>query len=258
MREWVYGRNPVYEVLRARRRQPFRLLLAQTAQEKGRLAEILRLCSERRVPIERVPRPKLDGLAANHQGLALEVSGYPYSNLVDILERAKQLAEPPFLLVLDALQDPQNLGTLMRTAELVGVHGVLLPLRHTVTVTPAVVNASSGASEHLLVAQANLAQAIERLKAENVWVYGLEDDPAAKEPGQLRLGGGVALVVGNEAQGIRPLVRRSCDELLRLPMRGRIDSYNAAVAGSIALFLVWQARDFSAGGGLTIDDKPES
>ena len=247
MREWVYGRNPVYEVLRARRRQPFRLLVAQTAQEKGRLAEILRMCSERRVPVESVPRPKLDALAPNHQGLALEVSGYPYSNLVDILERAEQRAEPPFLLVLDALQDPQNLGTLLRTAELVGVHGVVLPLRQTTTVTPAVVSASSGASEHMLVAQANLAQALERIKADGVWVYGLEDSPAAKEPGQMRLDGALALVVGNEAQGMRPLVRQSCDGLLRLPMRGQIDSYNAAVAGSIALFLVWQTRGFSGG-----------
>ncbi len=258
MREWIYGRNPVYEVLRARRRQPFRLLVAQSAQEKGRLADVLRLCSERKVPVESVPRSRLDTLAASHQGLALEVSGYPYSNLVDILEWAEQRAEPPFLLILDALQDPQNLGTLLRTAELVGVHGVLLPLRQTTTVTPAVVSASSGASEHLLIAQANLAQAIERLKSDGVWVYGLEDSSTAKEPGKLRLDGALAIVVGNEAQGMRPLVRRSCDALIKLPMRGQIDSYNAAVAGSIALFLIWQARDFSAGGGLTIDDKLES
>lgn len=258
MREWIYGRNPVYEVLRARRRQPFRLLVSQSAQEKGRLAEILRLCSHDKVPVEYVPRPKLDALAPNHQGLAFEVGGYPYSNLVDILERAEKRAEPPFILVLDTLQDPQNLGTLLRTAELVGVHGVLLPLKQTTTVTPAVVNASSGACEHLLIAQANLAQAIERLKSKGVWVYGLEDHPSAKEPGQIRLDGAVALVVGNEAQGMRPLVRQSCDALLRLPMRGGIDSYNAAVAGSIALFLVWQARDFNGARGLTIDVQPES
>ena len=258
MREWIYGRNPVYEVLRARRRQPFRLLVSQSAQEKGRLAEIFRLCSVGKVPVEYVPRPKLDALAPNHQGLALEVGGYPYSNLVDILERAEQRSEPPFVLLLDTLQDPQNLGTLLRTAELVGVHGVVLPLKQTATVTPAVVSASSGASEHLLIAQANLAQAIERLKTNGVWVYGLEDNPSAKEPGRIRLDGAIALVVGSEAQGMRPLVRQSCDALLRLPMRGEIDSYNAAVAGSIALFLVWQARDFNRARGLTIDDQPES
>jgi 23S rRNA (guanosine2251-2'-O)-methyltransferase len=109
-----------------------------------------------------------------------------------------------------------------------------------------------------LIAQANLAQAIERLKSDGVWVYGLEDSSTAKEPGKLRLDGALAIVVGNEAQGMRPLVRRSCDALIKLPMRGQIDSYNAAVAGSIALFLIWQARDFSAGDRLTIDDKLES
>lgn len=244
MREWVYGRNPVYETLRAKRRQPFLLRVAQGLQEKGRLAEIVRRCEVRKVPVERVARSQLDSLAPNHQGVALEVSGYRYAHLDDILERAEQRGEPPFILVLDTLQDPQNLGTLLRTAEIAGVHGILLPLRHAATVTPAVVNTSSGASEHLLIAQINLAQAIGRLKEVGVWVYGLEDSPAAKLPHLLSLDGPLALVVGNEAEGIRPLVRASCDLLLRLPMGGQIDSYNAAVAGSIALFLVWQGRDF--------------
>ena len=244
MREWVYGRNPVYETLRAKRRQPFLLRLAHGVQEKGRLGDIVRLCEARKVPVEHVPRSQLDSLVPNHQGAALEVSGYRYAHLADILERAEQRGEPPFTLVLDTLQDPQNLGTLLRTAEISGVHGVLLPHRRTATVTPAVVNASSGASEHLLIARVNLAQAIERLKEQDVWVYGLEDSSEAKLPNQLDLDGPLALVVGNEAEGIRPLVRSSCDLFLRLPMGGQIDSYNAAVAGSIALFLVWQTRGF--------------
>jgi 23S rRNA (guanosine2251-2'-O)-methyltransferase len=245
MREWIYGRNPVYETLRAGRRQPFRLLVAEGVQEKGRLAEILGICSNKKVSIERVKRLRLDALAENHQGLALETSAYPYSNLVDVLDRARQYQEPPFVLVLDTVQDPQNLGTLLRTAEIVGVHGVLLPLRHAATITPSVVNASSGASEHLLIAQANLAQAIESLKENGVWVYGLEDSLEAKNPGEIRLDGSLALVVGNEAEGMRSLVRSSCDVLLKLPMRGEVGSYNAAVAGSIALFMAWQARNFA-------------
>jgi 23S rRNA (guanosine2251-2'-O)-methyltransferase len=107
------------------------------------------------------------------------------------------------------------------------------------------VNASSGASEHLLIAQANLAQAIESLKENGVWVYGLEDSLEAKNPGEIRLDGSLALVVGNEAEGMRSLVRSSCDVLLKLPMRGEVGSYNAAVAGSIALFMAWQARNFA-------------
>jgi len=242
MREWIYGRNAVYEVLRARRRQVFRLLVAQGVQETGRLSEIQRLCLQRKITSELVPRSRLDTLGQSHQGLALESSGYPYVDIADILNLALQRGEAPFVLVLDTLQDPQNFGTLLRTAELVGVHGVLLPLRRTATVTPAVVNTSAGASEHLLVAQANLSQGIDKLKQSGLWVIGLEDNPQAQAPEGIRLEGPLAIVVGNEAEGMRSLVRASCDLLMRLPMRGRIDSYNAAVAGSIALFLAWQAN----------------
>jgi len=245
VREILTGRNPVYEALRAGRRQGFRLLIAEGTQEKGHLGEILQLCTDRKIPSERVPRSRLDSLDAHHQGVALEASGYPYVDLTDMLDLAAQRKEPPFLLILDTLQDPQNLGTLLRTAEAVGVHGVLLPLRHTVTVTPAVVHASSGASEHLLIVQANLAQSIETLKSEDVWVIGLESSAAGVEADQLRLDGSLALVVGSEAEGMRTLVRESCDGLLRLPMRGKVDSLNASVAGSIALYLAWQARHFT-------------
>jgi 23S rRNA (guanosine2251-2'-O)-methyltransferase len=245
VKEILSGRNPVYEALRARRRQGFRLLTAEGVQEKGRLREILQLCAARKIPCERVQRPRLDSLGANHQGVALEVSAYPYADLAEILALAVQRKEPPFILILDTLQDPQNLGTLLRTAEAVGVHGVLLPLRHTVTVTPAVVHASSGASEHLLIAQANLAQSIETLKTAGVWVIGLESSSLGTEANQLRLDGSLALVVGSEAEGMRPLVRESCDGLLRLPMRGNVESLNASVAGSIALYLAWQARQFA-------------
>lgn len=245
MKEWIVGRNPVYEVLRARRRQGFRLLLAEGSQEKGRLTDIIQLAASRKISLERVSRQRLDSIGSNHQGIALECSAYPYCSLPDILERAGQLAEPPFILILDALQDPQNLGTLLRTAEATGVHGVLLPLRHTATVTPAVVSASSGASEHLLITQANLAQAIASLKQAGVWVIGLDAGSQALPPDQVRLDGPLALVVGSEGQGMRSLVRSSCDVLLRLPMRGQIESLNAAVAGSIALYLAWQGRDYS-------------
>jgi 23S rRNA (guanosine2251-2'-O)-methyltransferase len=245
MREWILGRNPVYETLQARRRQAFRLQIAEGVQEKGHLGEALKLCAQRKVPVERVSRRLLDSLGDGHQGVALETSAYPYSELSAMFNLAERRAEPPFFLVLDALQDPQNLGTLLRTAEVVGVHGVLLPYRRTATVTPAVVGASSGASEHLLIAQANLAQAIATLKGQDVWVIGLESGPEAQPPEKIRLDGALALVVGNEGQGMRLLVRESCDMLLRLPMRGRIDSMNAAVAGSIGLYLAWQARNFA-------------
>jgi 23S rRNA (guanosine2251-2'-O)-methyltransferase len=247
MREWICGRNPVYEVLRAGRRQPLRLNIAQGGQEKGRLAEIIQICQHKKIPIERLPRQRLDILGSGHQGVVLEASGYSYAELQDILVLAHQRQQKPFILILDALHDPQNLGTLLRTAEIVGVHGVILPLRHTVTITPAVVSASSGATEHLLITQSNLAQSIETLKKAGVWVVGLDSNPDALPPGQIQLDGALALVVGNEGEGMRSLVRDSCDWLLRLPMRGKIESLNAAVAGSVALYMVWQARGFAEG-----------
>ncbi len=242
MRETIYGRNPVFETLRARRREVFRLLVAEGAQPRGRLSEILDLSAQRNLPVEHVSRPRLDKLGSGHQGVALEVSGYPYVALEDILENARQRAEPPFVLILDTLQDPQNLGTLIRTAESVGVHGVLIPTHRAAQITPAVVSASSGASEHMLVAQANLAQSILALKEAGAWVVGLDESPDSRLPSAVRLDGALALVVGSEGEGIRPLVRSNCDLLLRLPMQGQVESLNAAVAGSVALYLAYLTR----------------
>ncbi len=243
MREWITGRNPVYEVLRARRRHVFRLVLARGIKMEGQLPEVLRLATLRGLTAEEAPRDKLDALSSHHQGVALEASAYPYAALEDLIQNAKNQSEPPFFLLLDLIQDPQNLGTLLRTAEVVGVHGVVIPSAQAAQITPTVVHASSGATEHLLVAQYNLAQAIEKLKALNIWVYGLDEAPRSKTPSQLRMDGGLALVVGNEGAGLRDLVRKNCDELLRLPMHGKIESLNAAAAGSIALYLARQARD---------------
>jgi len=242
LKEWITGRNPVYEALRAKRRQAFRLLVAKGVKPEGQLPQILQIAQARRLPIEEVPRAQLDALANHHQGVALEASSYPYAALEDLLVNSQRQPEPPFFLLLDALQDPQNLGSLLRTAEAMGVHGVVLPSRQAAQITPAVVHASSGASEHLLIAQYNLAQAIERMKQLDIWIYGLDQAPSSKTPAELRFDVGLALVVGNEGTGMRQLVRQSCDELLRLPMVGKIESLNAAVAGSIALYLVRQAR----------------
>jgi len=242
MRETIYGRNPVYETLRAARRDVFHLLVAEGVLDRGRLKEILDLAAPRKIPVEHVPRLRLDKLGDSHQGVALEVSGYPYVALEDILDNASRRREDLFVLLLDTLQNPQNLGTLIRTAEAVGVHGVIIPTHRAAEVTPAVVSASAGASEHMLVAQANLAQAIQALKAADAWVVGLDESPESRDPSDVRLDGPLAVVVGSEGEGIRPLVKSGCDFLLRLPMQGRIASLNAAVAGSIALYLAYLSR----------------
>ena len=243
MKEFIYSRNAVYEALRSKRRDVFKIQISEGAQEKGKLAEILKMAKDRRIPVEKAQRGRLDKIHQNHQGVVAEVSGYSYSDVVEILDFASQKNEPPFVLLLDSLNDPQNFGTLLRTAEAIGLHGVIIPLAHTVEVTPAVVNASSGASEYVLIARANLAQAIDALKDAAVWVVGLDQAGVAIEPGSRHLKGALGVVVGSEGEGIRQLIRSKCDIVLKLPMRGKIESLNAAVAGSVALYLAYLARN---------------
>jgi len=248
MKEFIYSRNAVYETLRAGRRQVFRLEIAQGVQEKGRILDILQMARERKIPVLSAPRAGLDKIHPAHQGVILESSSYPYRNLSDMLDLAAQRGEPAFLLILDTLKDPQNFGTLLRTAEAVGVHGVILPLARTVGVTPAVVNASSGAAEHLVIAQTNLAQTMDELKEKNIWLVGMDEEGELLE-GRGKEGmraspfsGAVGIVIGSEGEGIRPLVRSKCDFLVRLPMQGQVESLNAAVAGSVALYLAYLER----------------
>jgi 23S rRNA (guanosine2251-2'-O)-methyltransferase len=237
MKELIIGRNPVFETLRARRRHMSRLLVATGVDEKGRLSECIMIAAERKLPIVRVQRAQLDALGEGHQGVALEVGGYPYASMKDILAYVRKREEPLFLLALDMIQNPQNLGTLLRSAEAAGVHGVVIPLARAAEVSPAVVHASAGASEHLLIAQANLAQVLEQAKEEaQAWVVGLEGGKDSKPYDQVRLDGPLVLVVGNEGEGMRPLVRKNCDILASLPMKGQVESLNAAVAGSIVLY----------------------
>jgi 23S rRNA (guanosine2251-2'-O)-methyltransferase len=244
MKEFIYSRNAVYETLRAKRRDVFKIELGDNVQVKGRLAEIVALAQQRKIPVNKVKRPQLDKIHDNNQGIIAEVSQYPYSDVIDILDHAKKHNESPFILLLDTLNDPQNFGTLIRTAEAVGAHGVVIPLAHAVEVTPSVVNASSGASEHMRIARSNLAQAIDALKEENVWVVGLDQNgETIGEKTKRHLTGATAVVVGSEGEGIRQLTRAKCDIILQLPMRGQIESLNAAVAGSVALYLAYLARN---------------
>jgi 23S rRNA (guanosine2251-2'-O)-methyltransferase len=245
MSETIYGRNPVYECLMAGRRQVFHVSVARGAQERGTLGEIVAHANRIGVPVRRVERSQLDRLEphVNHQGVAAEVSGYPYVDVGAILAFSAARDEAPWVLLLDSLQDPQNLGTLLRTAEVVGAHGVIIPDRRAAEVTPAVVNSSSGASEHLLIAQiTNMVRTMEQLKERSVWIAGLEDVPEGQMLWESDLSGAVGLVVGSEGAGMRRLVREACDWMVRLPVRGRVNSLNAAVAGSVALYEMARQR----------------
>jgi len=252
-RERIYGRNPVLETLRANRRTGYSLQVAQGVELRGALAEALELARTQSIPVERIPRKELDLLEGNHQGVAMEVSPYPYAALSEILDRAGASGPNALVLVLDELQDPQNLGSLLRTAEAVGVCGVIIPAHRSAGVTPAVVRASAGASEHLQVARHNLDQALRRLKDAGFWIAGLERDPQAQPLSAAALDGRLAVVVGSEGSGLRRLVREACDFLVRIPMHGRIDSLNAAVAGSIVLYTARERQDANR-----IDATPES
>jgi 23S rRNA (guanosine2251-2'-O)-methyltransferase len=242
MREIVYGRNAVRESLRAARRTPYKLMLAEGVRQTDTVGQIVFLAEQAGVPVSRTERRNLDRIGdVNHQGVALEAGEYPYSTLDQVLVRAQAQEESPHLLLLDLLKDPQNVGSLLRTAEAVGVHGVVIQRRRAVGITPAVVQASAGAVEHLWVAQVtNLVDAIGRLKAHDVWVAGLEAVRGAQPYDRADLSGALALVVGSEGKGLRRLVRDRCDFLLCLPMCGQVTSLNAAVAGSIVLYEAWR------------------
>lgn len=245
MSETLYGHHAVLEALRAGRRRFYRLVVAQGVKEREAMAEMLQLAQQKRIPMQRAERDALPGLdgEAKAQGVAAEVSPYPYADWEEIMAGALGGAEPPFLLLLDCLQDPQNLGTLLRTAEAVGVHGVAIPQHRAAAITPAVSSASAGAVEHLHIAQiTNVAQTIAALKDKDIWVVGLEHAPQAKRYDEIDLNIPLALVVGSEGRGLSRLVRERCDWLIQLPMRGKVGSLNASAAGSIALYWAWRQR----------------
>ena len=247
MSEYLYGRWSVLECMRAGRRNIEQVLVAEGVEEKGQIETILTTARERGIGIRYMPRRVIDDLArdANHQGVALRVGGYPYTDLDTILRVSGEREENPFLLVLDLLKDPQNVGALLRVADVIGVHGVVIQERRAVDVTPAVVNASSGAVEHLNVTVVtNLVTAMRRLKEEGVWLVGLDIGPDTRTLDQVDLDMPVAMVLGSEGEGMRRLVRETCDLLITLPMRGHVQSLNVATAGSVALYAAWQAREW--------------
>ena len=239
----LYGRHAVLESLRAGRRGFRRLWLAEGGRDAPILREIIEAAKAANVPNQTAPREAFDAVSLHAQGVALESGDYPYAAIEDMLALAAGRGEKPLLLILDTLQDPQNLGSLIRTADAVGAHGVLIPDRRSAAVSPAVVNASAGAVEHLLVAQVvNLAREIDALKKSDVWIAALQDDPRATDLYATDLRGGLALIVGNEAEGVGRLLRDKADYLVKLPMRGKIASLNAAAAGTVALYEVLRQR----------------
>jgi len=242
MADYIWGRYPVLEALRSRRRVR-QLFVAQGPRDPA-LTQVLDQARRVGVAVETVSRRRLDDLSknANHQGVMAIVTPRTYADLDDILQRAEELREEPLLVVLDMVQDVQNLGSLIRTAEAVGAHGVVIPEHRAAGLTPAVDKTSAGAVEFMPVTRVtNITRTLDDLKRRGVWCVGL-DGNAKTTFDQANLSGPIALVVGNEGKGISRLVRDHCDLLIKLPMRGHVASLNAGVAGSIALYEIWRQR----------------
>lgn len=233
------GRNPIREALRAGR--DIEKLLVLKGELSGSAREIVQMAREAHIVVQEVEKVRLDELAHNHQGLIAFASAYQYSTVEAMLAEAEEKGEAPFLVLLDGVTDPHNLGAIIRSAECVGAHGVIVPERRSVGLTPAAVKASAGAVEHMKVARVtNLSRTLEDLKARNIWTYALDMDGVDYEKVDFK--GGVALVVGSEGEGVSRLVAEHCDQKVSLPMAGHLDSLNASVAAGVMMYRVLSSR----------------
>ena len=235
----LVGRNPIREALKAGR--DMEKLLVAKGELIGSAREIVAMAREQKVIVQEVDRAHLDAMAPGHQGLIAVVSAYAYKTVDDMLALAKERGEEPFLVILDGVTDPHNLGAIIRSAECAGAHGVIIPDRRAVGVTPAAVKASAGAVEYLPVArEVNLTRTIERLKKEGIWIYGTAMN--GEDYRKVDYSGAKALVIGSEGEGMSRLVSESCDKVVTLPMKGKIESLNASVAAGILLYAMMDAK----------------
>lgn len=241
--EIISGKNPVMEALQAGR--PIKKILISQQINKKTQNEFQRVLKRVNVNIRKVPRQTLDELASgNHQGIVAYVAPYEYASLEDIFNRAEEKNEQPFFIILDELEDPHNLGSILRTADATGVHGVIIPRRRAVGLTAAVAKTSAGAIEYVPVVQVtNIVDTINELKGRHVWVVGTDADGNGSEDYRSLDGSTpVALVIGNEGRGISRLVKETCDWTVFLPMKGHVSSLNASVACSLLLYEIYRKR----------------
>ena len=240
----VYGRGPVRELLRSGRQ--IESLVLQKGLDSGPVGGLIALAKEQGVPIKQMDARKLEELCegGNHQGVAAFTSAARYVGVEDILERAQQLGVPPFIIIADKIEDPHNLGAIIRTAEAAGAHGLILPKRHSAGLGGTVAKTSAGAAMHLPVARvSNIPTAIDDLKKRGVWVYGA--DMGGQIYDKTDFSGPAALVVGSEGNGLSRLVREKCDILVSLPMYGKMDSLNVSVASGILLYEMARQRQLT-------------
>ncbi len=238
----IAGRNAVSEAIRSGR--PIDKILVARGDRSGAVVGILAKAREKQIPVKEADRTKLDFLSgsAPHQGIVALAAAKEYCTVEDILAYAQERGEPPFLVILDELEDPHNLGAIIRTAECTGVHGVIIPKRRSASLSYTVGKASAGAIEYMRVARVtNIANLIDELKERGVWIYGA--DMNGTDYLQCDMAGACAIVIGNEGKGIARLVREKCDAIVSLPMKGHINSLNASVAAGILMYHALKGRN---------------
>ncbi|MCR8850813.1 23S rRNA (guanosine(2251)-2'-O)-methyltransferase RlmB [Rossellomorea sp. SC111] len=240
-KDFIGGRNPVIEALKSGR-DINKIWIAEGSQ-KGSIQQIVGLAKESNVMVQYVPKKKIEQMVSeNHQGVVASVAAYQYAELDDLFHKAEQKGEDPFILILDELEDPHNLGSIMRTADAAGAHGIIIPKRRAVGLTSTVAKASTGAIEHIPVARVtNLSRAVDELKERGVWVAGT-DAKGKQDFRQLDGTLPIGLIIGSEGKGMSRILRDKCDFLVQLPMIGHVTSLNASVAASILMYEVYRKR----------------
>lgn len=238
----VEGRNAVIEALKSDR--TIEQILIANGNMEGSINKIIAMAKDKRVVIKEVDRKKLDSISetGTHQGVIAIVTPFKYSEVEDILKYAEEKGEKPFIVILDELEDPHNLGSIVRTAELSGVHGIIIPKRRNVGVTSTVYKSAAGAIEHMKIAKVtNINAVIDELKEAGVWVYGAEIDGDSYSY-ETDFSGACALIIGSEGRGMSKLTKDKCDKLVKIPMVGKINSLNASVAGGIMMYEILKSR----------------
>jgi 23S rRNA (guanosine2251-2'-O)-methyltransferase len=240
--EYIVGRNPVLELLRSGR-SVNKIWIAEGSQ-KGPISQVMSMAKEAKIQVQIVPKKKIDQVADGqvHQGVVALVAAYEYVEVEDLLRKAADLGEPPFLLILDEIEDPHNLGSILRTADVVGAHGVIIPKRRAVGLTSTVAKSSAGAMEYVPVARVtNIVRTMEELKEKGVWMAGT-DATGEQDIREARFDMPIGIVIGSEGKGMSRLVKETCDFVVRLPMVGHVNSLNASVAAALLMFEVMKQR----------------
>lgn len=239
--EFIFGHHASVEALKGK--TEINKVWLQTGLNDKLRNEVVALAKKRSLIIQETPKSKLDELTdgQNHQGIVLSVAAYTYASIDDLFAKAEAAGEAPFFLILDSIEDPHNLGSILRTADAAGVHGIIIPKRRAVQLTNVVAKTSTGAIEHVPVARVtNLVQTVEMLKEKGLWVFGTDMD--GKDYRQWDAAGPTALIIGNEGKGIAPLLKKTVDEMLTIPMIGHVQSLNASVAASLLIYQGFNSR----------------